>query len=1013
MRAPLRFTLAAAALLSIAVAAASRVALTAAETPAAPRADSLDPTRRISQYVHTAWRIQDGVLPNLPLAFAQTSDGYLWIGTFGGLVRFDGVDFVSWEGSDEQSLPDSRIVSLLGSSDGSLWIGTPVGVARLKDGKLTVLSKLGGRANTIIEGHDGRIWIGRIDVQDERGGICEVVGDELKFYGASEGVPFRSVNQLAEGPDGTLWVASYQGLCQWSPTSLTGSVEKLETGGLLGAWDLTVENDGTVWAAAENAKGDLELQRRDQQGWKRHQLPGVAGETGVTALYVDRDQCVWIGTARLGIFRIHAGEVDHFDSGDGLSGDAVAGFFEDREGSLWVGTSKGVDRFRDVRVATFSIREGLNTDSVSSVLATRDGRVWIGNSGALNLLENGKLSAIRTGEGLPGRDVTTLFEDRAGRLWVGVDDGLWLYEGGRFRLIDKGIAFAVTEDTDGVVWARIGKRLDRIVDLQVRDTVDLPFVPSAYKMAADPAGGVWFGLNNGDLVRYRNGQTETVPAIHESRSAIRALVVDPDGSVWASTQDGLLRWKDGTARLLTSTDGLPCDEVYAIVNDGIGSLWLYVKCGVVSLSMEELDDWWATPGARVNARLFDPFDGAHPSLSPKQPIGARSTDGRIWFVNDSLLQMIDPNRLVTNRIPPPVHIQRVVADRRRYPETGSLKFPALTRDVEIDYAALSLSVPQKVRYRYRLDGHDLDWQDAGTRREAFYNDLPPGTYTFRVIACNNDGVWNEHGATIEFVIAPAFYQTFWFVLLCIAVTSLLVWAAYRWRVRWISAQLDRRFEERLAERTRIAQDLHDTLLQGVLSASLQLHVAHDQIPDDAPGKPLVRRVLELMGHVVDEGRNALRGLRSSDEDPEDLNLAFTRVPKEIAADRAVAFRVLVEGRSQALHPMIRDEIYRIGREAIINAFRHAAAKHIEVDLRYGPNDLRLTVRDDGRGIDAAVLRSGRDGHFGLAGMKERSERIGAKLKVLSRASSGTEVELSIPGSAAFRAHHPRRRRSRT
>lgn len=972
---------------------------------------SLDPAKRISQYVHTAWRIQDGVLPNLPLAFSQTTDGYLWIATFAGLIRFDGVQLVPWEGPEGQHLPDSRIVSVLGARDGSLWIGTPTGLARWKDGELVTLPHLGGRVHSMIEGHDGRIWIGRIDVKDERGGICQVVGNELKFYGQSDGVPFRSVNRLAEDGAGNLWVASYQGMCWWKPGSAETHIEKdLKIGGLLGVWVVDVERDGTVWAGAEIEGGDLELQRRDPAGWRRYQLPGIEGEPGVTALFVDRDQSLWVGTARRGIYRIHGGEVDHFDSSDGLSGDAVATFFQDREGTLWVGTSKGMDRFRDVRVATFSIREGLNSDSVSSVLGARDGSVWIGNSGALNVLKDGKLSAIRTGQGLPGRDVTTLFEDRAGRLWVGIDNGLWVYEGGRFRLIDQGVAFAVIEDRNGTIWARVDKRLDRIENLQVRERITLPQIAMADKLAPDPAGGIWLGLSNGDLVRYRDGGLETFPAIHGAESGIRALMTEPDGSVWAATKGGLLRWKGGAGKLLTMRSGLPCDEIYTIVNDGAGSLWLYANCGVMAIATAELEQWWADPDGKVNAKLFDAFDGAHPALTPKQPQSSRSTDGKLWFANDSLLQMIEPTRLGMNPFPPPVHIQRIVADKKNYSTRGPLNLPPLTRDLEIDYAALSLVIPQKVRYRYRLEGHDQDWQEPGIRREAFYNDLPPGKYTFRVIACNNDGVWNEAGATLEFNIAPAFYQTNWFVLLCVAAATGLVWAVYRWRVRWIAAQLDRQFEGRLAERTRIAQDLHDTLLQGVLSASMQLHVANDQLAEDAPAKPLVRRVLELMGRVVNEGRDALRGLRSSDDDAQDLDQAFSRVSQELALNRAVDFRVIVEGQPRTLHPMIRDEIYRIGREAIINAFRHSEANTIEVEVAYAAHELRVLIRDNGCGIDPEMLRTGRDGHFGLSGMHERTERIGAKLKVWSRPGGGTEIEFFIPGNTAFRTHASREKR---
>lgn len=983
----------------------------ASQNPASSRSSTLDPSKRISQYVHTAWRIQDGVLPGLPEAITQTTDGYLWIGTYAGLVRFDGVQFVPWERIKNQELPDSRIFAVLGASDGSLWIGTPNGVARWKDGELVTLPYLGGRANSIIEDSNGTIWVGRIHGEDSRGGLCQIVGNEFKFLGQSDGISTTSANRLIEDDAGNLWIGGYLGLWRWkSGSSDTYFQKELQTGGLLGVWALAAEKDGTLWAAMQLSGSGLEIQRLIQGRWSRYQLPGGNSEQGVTALFVDRDQSIWIGTARRGIYRVHGGEVDHFHSGDGLTSDAIAGFFQDREGTLWVATSKGVDSFRDVRVITFSLREGLSADSVSSVQATRDGSVWIGNSGALNLFKDGKLSAIRSGQGLPGRDVTGLLEDHTGQLWVGVDHGLYIYDRGKFRLIDQGIVGAITEDKNGTIWARIGMNLIRIENMKVKERISMPQIPLTSKLAPDPAGGIWLGLRNGDLVRYRDGQLETFPASQYSRFGIRALVSEADGSVWAATQEGLLRWKEGTRRVLTTHNGLPCDDVYTLVNDGVGSLWLYTNCGIIALSIADLENWWVEPDSKVNAKIFDGFDGVQPGLSPMQPQASRSTDGRIWFANNSLLQMIDPTRLETNQFPPPVQIERIIADRKNYSAREPLNLPALTHDLQIDYTALSFVIPQKVRFRYKLEGHDQDWQEPGTRRLAVYNDLSPGNYTFRVIACNNDGVWNEEGATIDFNIAPAFYQTGWFVLLCTTAITGLIFAAYRWRVRWIAAQLDRQFEERLAERTRIAQDLHDTLLQGVLSASMQLYVANDQLSEDAPAKPLVTRVLELMGHAVNEGRNTLRGLRSYDEGTQELAQTYLGVSQEFTFNRAIDFRVIVEGQSRALHPMIRDEVYRIGREAIVNAFRHSQAKNIEAEIHYAARELRVLVRDNGCGINQQVLDSGRDGHFGLAGMRERAERIGAQLKVLSRPEAGTEVEFFIPGKIAYIKSSPSRGR---
>ena len=354
--------------------------------------------------------------------------------------------------------------------------------------------------------------------------------------------------------------------------------------------------------------------------------------------------------------------------------------------------------------------------------------------------------------------------------------------------------------------------------------------------------------------------------------------------------------------------------------------------------------------------------------------------------------------------PPPVRILGVIADHKTYEPKARLRLPPLTRVLEIDYTALSLTIPEEVRFRYRLAGAGGDWQDAGTRREAFFTNLRPGSYRFNVVACNNDGVWNENGATLDFVVLPAFYQTRSFFLLCFAAPAFLVWAAYRWRLRQFAARLDLQFQERLDERTRIAQDLHDTLLQGVLSASMQFHVAVDGIPADAPEKPRLSRALQLLAQVIEEGRNAVRGLRApAPQSPgaDDLGQALSRIPQELGLQEPSGFCIVVEGPPQPLRPLIHDEVYRISREALVNAFRHSGAAEIEVEIELAARALRVFVRDDGRGIDPEVLRSGREGHWGLSGMRERAERIGAQLRVWSRERAGTEVELSVPREIAF------------
>jgi signal transduction histidine kinase len=390
-----------------------------------------------------------------------------------------------------------------------------------------------------------------------------------------------------------------------------------------------------------------------------------------------------------------------------------------------------------------------------------------------------------------------------------------------------------------------------------------------------------------------------------------------------------------------------------------------------------------------------------------EPSVVEAADGRLWFATTKGIAWLDPAAVERkpNRLPPPVTISAVISDGNTYAGSNALTLPANTQNLEIDYTALSLAIPERVFFRYKLVGVDSEWQNVGTRRQAYYTKLRPGHYRFRVVACNNDGVWNDAGAVLDLGVAPAWFQTSWFRFLCVGCGIFLASAFYRLRVRQVAAGINARFNERLAERTRIAQELHDTLLQGFLSASMQVHVASDCLPEDSEAKPILTRAIELMGQVIEEGRNAVRGLRSSHSLSLDLEQAFARIQQEFETPGAkgadVEFRVITEGQQRPLHPLLRDEVYRIGREALINAFRHSRGKQIEVVLTYQWNQLRLLVRDDGCGIDPKILRSGREGHWGLSGMQERADRIGARLHLFSSAAAGTEIELSVPGSVAF------------
>ncbi|HZD50403.1 MAG TPA: two-component regulator propeller domain-containing protein, partial [Silvibacterium sp.] len=685
-------------------------------------ANALDPTRQISQYGHTAWRIQDGIFAGIPYVITQTADGYLWIGTSTGLVRFDGVRFVPWVPPDGMRLPDYRIFSLLAARDGSLWIGTAKGVAHWKNGVLTSFPKPEGRIHDILEDPDGSVWIVREQIPDATGPLCHISDGVSRCYGKADGIPNTTAMSLVRDDSGYFWIGGYEGLCRWKPGSPGTNFyrETADSKGLLGIVSLAGGKDGEIWAAIERYKKGSPIQHFVRGSWRGYDLQDIeSAHAALQTLFVDRDNTVWIGVPGRGIYHLHGDREDRFSSADGLSGDMPASFFQDREGTLWVATASGIDAFRDLSVVSYSVKQGLTSDSASSVFAGHDGTIWVGNSRGLDSIRGNKIDSIREGRGLPGRDVTTIFEDHTGKLWLGIDEGLWTYDGVRMQPVRRpdggplGIVFSIAEDTSHDIWVRCTPGLVRIRDNTVRDIFSSQQILSAYIIAADPAGGLWLGLVNGDLVRYRHGQFETIPAGPSAGHQVRDLLPEPDGSLWGTTLEELFRLKDGHRRNFTTGNGLPCNGTFGLVKDNLGSLWLATECGYVSIPDTDLERWWQQPDTKLKPRVFDAFDGAQPGLTSLKPQAVRSPDGRLWFVNASILQTIDPAHLVRNPIPPPVHIERVVADRKAYDPEEQLRLPSLTRDLEIDYAALSLVVPQRVQYRYRLDGHDHTWQEPG------------------------------------------------------------------------------------------------------------------------------------------------------------------------------------------------------------------------------------------------------------------------------------------------------------
>ncbi len=981
--------------------------------------------QQISQYAHTAWRIQDGSFSGTPHTITQTVDGYLWIGTDTRLIRFDGAHFNLQTAPDGAPLYSPSVYSLLGARDGSLWIGNGISIAHMQKGVVTNYNEPLGRVKTILEDQSGKIWLTRsgvrVSVVDQP--LCSVTENQASCYKKIGTVSLPLGAPLATNSQGQLWFGTASGLCQLSRSScIQLPASPAAKDGFEFGRAFAVGRDGSVWAAIYRSGVSQGLWQYRQGNWRKVSLPGRDGATiDPTTFLIDQKNGLWVGTVSHGIYHISEDTIDHYGASDGLSSDSVESLFQDREHSLWVATSSGIDRFRELPVTNFSVRQGLSADHVKSVLASRDGTVWIGDEGALNYLHNGRFGAIRMQDGLPGHNVTSLLEDHMGRLWVGVDDKLTVYDRGLFTTVNKkdghplGIVLGMAEDLDQSLWVEVAEEHDHLIHIRDRKVSETVPSPRAFGLLADPGGGVLLGLASG-LSRYRNGHLETISISDDiiprpsaspefvKNIEVRSLISDPEGTVWGATRYGLLGMRDGKVKLLTSQNGLPCDSLSTLIRDKQGALWLYAKCALLSISHEELERWWQQPKVKVKLRTFDISDGALPGLTSFRPGSSMSRDGRLWFANESILQMIDPAHIEINSVVPPVLVEGVVADQKTYMPINNLRLKPLTRDVEIDYAALSLAAPQKMQFKYKLEGHDRDWQEPIDRRAAFYTDLAPRQYRFRVLASNNDGIWNEEGATLNFSIAPMFYQTVWFGTACAIGILLTLWLLYILRVRQLSDRIRERISERMTERERIARDLHDTFLQGIYALVMRFQTAADQLRSDEPARQMLEEALAQSDQVLSEGREIVLGLRAGATDTTNLSNSLSIAGEELLKFHPAHFRVVEKGEPRELNPLVRNELYRIGKEALNNAFRHANAAEIEVEITYESAQLRVRFRDDGQGIDPAILVNGRrGGHWGLPGMHERATRISAHLDIWSKPGAGTEVDLLIPAAVAYRS----------
>ena len=972
----------------------------------------------LSGYASSSWTVREGA-PSFVQGLAQTQDGTLWIGGETGLFQFDGVRFKRFKGSNDDAVSSQYVSTLTASAKGDLWIGFQLGgVAHLEQGTLTSYSTEQGlprgTVRKIVVDEDGSVWIAT------NGGLGRFVAGHWKIIGENWGLPPGRAWTLFKTRAGAMWIRIEDEVFVKLPGQnlFVRPKDYDQYSDVMGA-GLAEGPDGTMWAIGSHL------------GLRPMSIPSAPWETSLSGkaplfwqIFFDRHGALWY-LANGMVHRIlnpdalkgaaDSDQIQHqaFGAEDGLAAAAGAlSFLEDREGNLWFGTSNGITRlapssFRltsaqgsryfvltpspddtnlwaqdraDARTELVHYQKDRidwrfeSPDDLTAAYRDQDATVWFGGLKALWTLRGKTMSRIEVPDRLRGYDVQALLRDRAGVLWYSVKQrGVFRYADGHW-LQDDALAA-------------------------------LPQEP-AFAMATDRTDRVWLtyanarvGMVDKSTIRVFTA-TDGLPGGNVTAIGVR------DNRVWVGSENGL-SWFDGNRFVsLRIGDNEALRGLWGIVETKSGDLWTTGTSGVAHLTPQQVSKGTESGNLDETIQMFRVTDGLPGAVQALRPTPAlvESGDGKLWFAFSSGMGYIDPSHLAINSVPPPVQITSLLASGREYSGLQpDIQLPKGTSQLRLPYTAYSFVAPERVRFKYRLEGVDREWQDAGNRREATYTNVQPGHYVFRVIAANEDGVWNEKGASLMFTIMPAFYQTAWFFIACALCMTAALFLLYRVRLRQVTSAVRQRLEERLVERERIARELHDTLLQGLQGLILRFQAGANLVGPQDPARKVLEGALARADQVLVESRNHVKELRTSATMLSDLPSDLVSVGEELAHEGEAAFSLVVEGAPQPLHPILKEEAFLIGREAITNAFRHAQASKVEVELSFSAAELRLRVRDDGRGISDDILAAGaRAGHWGLAGMRERAEKVQARLEIWSRSGAGTEVQLTVNGSIAYR-----------
>jgi ligand-binding sensor domain-containing protein/signal transduction histidine kinase len=973
----------------------------------AGEARALDPNHTLSQYLREQWTTDSDFSGGAIAAITQTADGYLWMGTEKGLVRFDGVNFRLTTSFSEFS--GDPVSGLTTDRDGRLCvIFWGAGVLCHRDGKFVNLAPILRRTTLEVAG-SWREEDGASLLTDLIDGMLRVRGDNVQVLAAPAVLPPSLVLAMAEARDGKIWLGTAAGLFYFADgrtTSVRGiSDKKINC--------LLPVGDRELWVGT--SKG---LYRGSGALFRRVDLPPALTTVEVLALLRDHDGNIWVGTTR-GLLRINAFGVSFSDEAD-FGGRGINALFEDREGNLWAGGGRGLERIRDSIFVTYTLDAGsAHSKDGGPIYVDSENRTWFAPAGGgLYVMRDGRAQVFKSS--LLQNEVIYSIAGGKNEIWIGTQhSGLKRLEyrngviGGKTYTQANGLAensvFAVYQSQDGVLWAGtltsgISKFKDgRFVTYTTADGLASNTV-SAILETRD--GTIWFATPNGLSSLSRGHWTTYATGDGLPSNSVNCLFEDSSGVLWIGTSRGLAFFKSGRVQVPRDAPDSLREEAFGISEDKEGWLWIATSGHVLRASHQKLSS-----GALRSAEIceYGSADGLPNTMGVKRSRSVVADgEGRIWFSLTRGLSVVDPSHTTDTSAPALPHVEAIMADNDPITVGELVRIPSSRKRITFVYSGLSLAVPERVRFRYSLDGFDRGWSEPTAAREAVYTNLSPGSYRFRVIASNSYRQWNGSEAAISLEVDPAYWQTWWFRGSCVAAFLALLGAFYQLRLRQVARQFNIRLEERVGERTRIARDLHDTFLQTIQGSKLVVDDALEPSTDPIRMRRAMQQLSVWLASAMQEGRAALNSLRTATTQTNDLAEALRRVTVDglIPSSMAVTFSVV--GDAKEMHPIVRDEIYRIGYEAIRNACVHSGASRLEVELRYA-RDLTLRVDDNGTGIDPAIADRAKDGHFGLQGMRERAARIGGKLKLGSSSNSGTEIKLIVPGGIIFRKMIPARR----